>query len=76
MCFRSSNSWQSGTGSVYGGQSGTGSVYGGQIIGQALVAAGHTVAAHLHVHSMHCYFLLKGNVIVPSVLFHVLLDVT
>lgn len=36
------------------------SVFGGQIIGQALVAAGNTVAAHLTVHSMHCYFLVKG----------------
>jgi len=38
-------------------------VFGGQTIGQALVAAGKTVASHLHVHSMHCYFLLKGIVL-------------
>ena len=36
-------------------------VFGGQTIGQALIAASKTVAVHLHVHSMHCYFLLKGN---------------
>jgi len=45
-------------------------VFGGQTISQALVAAGKTVASHLHVHSMHCYFLLKGIVIIRSVFTH------
>jgi len=62
-CCRSSNLWKSETGK---------NVFGGQIIGQALVAAGKTVATHLHVHSMHCYFLLKGNFCQRAFLFLVI----
>ncbi|XP_061429281.1 acyl-coenzyme A thioesterase 8-like [Lethenteron reissneri] len=32
-------------------------LFGGQIVGQALVAAGLTVAKGLHAHSLHCYFV-------------------
>lgn len=35
-------------------------VFGGQVAGQALVAAGRTVAAG-RVHSLHCYFLRPGD---------------
>lgn len=56
--YRSSNLWKSGTHNVFGGQT----------IGQSLVAASKTVTPHLHVHSMHCYFLLKGNVIFAPVI--------
>jgi acyl-CoA thioesterase 8 len=45
-------------------------VFGGQIIGQALVAASQTVPEHLHVHSMHCYFLQKGDGTQP-IIYHV-----
>jgi acyl-CoA thioesterase-2 len=37
-------------------------VYGGQIIGQALSAAVRTVSSDKLVHSMHAYFILKGDV--------------
>lgn len=36
-------------------------LYGGQVIGQSLVAASNTVSPHLHVHSLHCYFLRFGS---------------
>jgi acyl-CoA thioesterase-2 len=36
-------------------------VYGGQVAGQALVAAGRTVAADRHVHSLHGYFVRAGD---------------
>ena len=36
-------------------------VYGGQIIGQALSAATQTVPAGKSVHSLHCYFVMKGD---------------
>ncbi|XP_072013387.1 acyl-coenzyme A thioesterase 8-like [Amphiura filiformis] len=39
----------------------TGRLYGGQVVGQALVAASHTVSPQLHVHSLHCYFLKFGT---------------
>ncbi|MFI5364534.1 MAG: acyl-CoA thioesterase [Candidatus Binatia bacterium] len=39
-------------------------VFGGQVAGQALVAAGRTVA-HGQVHSLHCYFLRPGDPKVP-----------
>ncbi len=41
-------------------------VFGGQVIGQALVAATHTVEA-LPVHSLHAYFLLGGDPKVPII---------
>lgn len=37
-------------------------VFGGQVIGQTLVAAGKTIKENWHVHSMHGYFLQKGNI--------------
>ena len=36
-------------------------VFGGQVAGQALVAAGRTVPADRHVHSLHAYFLRPGD---------------
>ncbi len=36
-------------------------VFGGQVAGQALVAAGRTVAAERHVHSLHGYFIRPGD---------------
>jgi acyl-CoA thioesterase-2 len=36
-------------------------VFGGQVAGQALVAAGRTVDADRHVHSLHAYFLRPGD---------------
>ncbi|CAN0278173.1 unnamed protein product [Lampetra fluviatilis] len=40
-------------------------LFGGQIVGQALVAAGLTVAKGLHAHSLHCYFVRPGDPRVP-----------
>jgi len=40
-------------------------VFGGQVAGQALVAAARTVEPHLHVHSLHAYFLRPGDPTVP-----------
>ena len=42
-------------------------VFGGQVAGQALVAAGRTVDADRHVHSLHAYFLRPGDPEVPIV---------
>ena len=36
-------------------------VFGGQVAGQALVAAGRTVASDRHVHSLHGYFIRPGD---------------
>ena len=36
-------------------------VFGGQVAGQALVAAGRTVADERQVHSLHAYFLRPGD---------------
>jgi len=41
-------------------------VFGGQVLGQALVAASRTVDARL-VHSLHAYFLRRGDVNAPIV---------
>lgn len=38
-----------------------GRVFGGQVLGQALIAAGRTVAPERPVHSMHGYFLRPGD---------------
>ncbi|WP_058235449.1 acyl-CoA thioesterase [Devriesea agamarum] len=38
-----------------------GHVFGGQVMGQAVVAAGRTVAEDRHIHSMHAYFLRAGD---------------
>jgi acyl-CoA thioesterase-2 len=42
-------------------------VFGGQVAGQALVAAGRTVPADRHVHSLHSYFVRAGDPSVPIV---------
>lgn len=42
-------------------------VFGGQVAAQALVAAGRTVPADRHVHSLHAYFLRPGDPSVPIV---------
>jgi acyl-CoA thioesterase-2 len=42
-------------------------VFGGQVAGQALVAAGRTVPADRHVHSLHAYFIRPGDPSVPLV---------
>src|SRR4051812_13666887 len=41
-------------------------VFGGQVIGQALVAATRTVGGR-HPHSLHGYFLLPGDPLVPII---------
>lgn len=43
---------------------GTAQVFGGQVLGQALAAASRTVTAR-NVHSLHAYFLRRGDVAVP-----------
>lgn len=40
-------------------------VFGGQTIAQALVAAQRTVPPDRHVHSLHGYFILAGDISVP-----------
>ena len=40
-------------------------VFGGQVAGQALVAAGRTVPADRHVHSLHSYFVRAGDPSIP-----------
>src|SRR5256885_6147333 len=42
-------------------------VFGGQVAGQALIAAGRTVPADRHVHSLHAYFLRPGDPTIPIV---------
>lgn len=42
-------------------------VFGGQVAGQALVAAGRTVEADRHVHSLHSYFIRPGDSAKPIV---------
>ncbi|CQR63925.1 acyl-CoA thioesterase [Streptomyces leeuwenhoekii] len=42
-------------------------VFGGQVAAQALVAAGRTVPADRHAHSLHAYFLRPGDPHVPIV---------
>ncbi|MGH3518160.1 MAG: acyl-CoA thioesterase II [Haloechinothrix sp.] len=42
-------------------------VFGGQVAGQALVAAGRTVAPERHVHSLHAYFIRGGDPRVPII---------
>jgi acyl-CoA thioesterase-2 len=54
---------------LYRGQShdiGSPQVFGGQVLGQALVAASRTVEERL-VHSLHAYFLRRGDVNAPIV---------
>ncbi len=42
-------------------------VFGGQVAAQALVAAQLTVPEERHVHSLHSYFLLGGDLTVPII---------
>jgi len=42
-------------------------VFGGQVLGQALVAAGRTVAPERVVHSLHAYFLHPGDAACPII---------
>ncbi|MET0895582.1 MAG: acyl-CoA thioesterase II [Acidimicrobiia bacterium] len=42
-------------------------VFGGQVLAQALIAAGRTVEPDRHVHSLHAYFLLAGDLDAPIV---------
>ncbi len=41
--------------------------FGGQVAAQALVAAGRTVTADRHVHSLHSYFLRPGRTTSPII---------
>ncbi|MBM4197588.1 MAG: acyl-CoA thioesterase II [Gammaproteobacteria bacterium] len=54
---------------IFRGQSrdiGTPQVFGGQVLGQALAAASRTVAGRF-VHSLHAYFLQRGDVAAPII---------
>lgn len=54
---------------IFRGQSrdiGTPQVFGGQVLGQALAAASHTVEGR-EVHSLHAYFLKRGDVRAPII---------
>jgi acyl-CoA thioesterase-2 len=42
-------------------------VFGGQVAGQALIAAGRTVAVDRRVHSLHAYFIRPGDPSIPIV---------
>ena len=42
-------------------------VYGGQVLGQALAAASYTVDEDRFVHSLHAYFLRRGDMHAPIV---------
>ncbi len=56
--------------SLFRGQSqdlGWGSVFGGQVLGQALSAAEQTVPSERRVHSLHGYFLRRGDTSRPIV---------
>lgn len=44
-----------------------GKVFGGQLVGQALAAASKTVDCLKIVHSLHCYFLLVGDLNIPII---------
>ncbi len=46
---------------------GWGRVYGGQVLAQALVAASRTVGIERPVHSLHGYFLIGGDPMVPII---------
>ena len=44
-----------------------GKVFGGQLVGQALVAASKTIDSLKLLHSLHSYFILKGDLNVPII---------
>src|SRR3954470_11927349 len=46
---------------------GSAQVFGGQVLGQALTAASRTVDADRVVHSLHAYFLRRGDFNAPIV---------
>jgi acyl-CoA thioesterase-2 len=46
-------------------EAGSQRVFGGQVLGQALVAGGRTVAAERPAHSFHAYFLRPGDPATP-----------
>jgi acyl-CoA thioesterase-2 len=46
---------------------GSTNVFGGQVLAQSLSAAMNTVASNRHVHSLHSYFILPGNLDIPIV---------
>ena len=55
---------------LFRGQSqdiGSPQVFGGQVLGQALRAASATVAEERLVHSLHAYFLRRGDCTAPIV---------
>jgi acyl-CoA thioesterase-2 len=55
---------------LFRGQSqdlGWGTVFGGQVLGQALSAAAQTTPPDREVHSLHAYFLRRGDVAKPIV---------
>ena len=55
---------------LFRGQSqdlGWGTVFGGQVLGQALSAAEQTVPAERRAHSLHGYFLRKGDTSLPII---------
>ena len=55
---------------LFRGQSqdlGWGTVFGGQVLGQALSAAEQTVPPERRVHSLHGYFLRKGDTALPII---------
>lgn len=55
---------------IFRGQSrdiGTAQVFGGQVLGQALAAASRTVEAGRDAHSLHAYFLKRGDVNAPII---------
>lgn len=45
-------------------------IYGGAVIAQCLSVAQRTLPADFSVHSMHCYFVLAGDIATP-VIYHV-----
>jgi acyl-CoA thioesterase II len=46
---------------------GSANVFGGQVLAQALSAAINTVPSDRHVHSLHSYFILPGNLDIPII---------
>jgi acyl-CoA thioesterase-2 len=46
---------------------GTNQVYGGQVLGQALKAAQYTVGSERRIHSLHAYFLRRGDFNAPII---------
>ena len=55
---------------IYRGESrdiGSAQVFGGQVLGQALTAAHHTVNSDRRAHSLHAYFLRRGDMNAPII---------